>query len=77
MFIYTRPYNTTIYGMDDGYRGIYNERRVVLMNPEDMKNEELQKETLHLTDDNYNNKTVELMLLFSIQDCKAVLHHTS
>ena len=30
-------YNTTIYGMDDRYRGIYNERRVVLMHAEDMK----------------------------------------
>ncbi len=29
-------YNTTIYGMDDRYRGILNERRVVLMNKEDM-----------------------------------------
>ncbi|TVR89706.1 MAG: hypothetical protein EA411_01805 [Saprospirales bacterium] len=30
-------FNTTIYGLDDRYRGIYNERRVVLINPEDMK----------------------------------------
>jgi molybdopterin-dependent oxidoreductase alpha subunit len=29
-------YNTTIYGLDDRYRGIYNERRVVLMNKADM-----------------------------------------
>ena len=29
-------YNTTIYGLDDRYRGIRGERRVVLMNPEDM-----------------------------------------
>lgn len=29
-------YNTTIYGLDDRYRGILNERRVVLMNEEDM-----------------------------------------
>tara|TARA_B110000438_G_scaffold303096_1_gene363131 strand:- start:3268 stop:5532 length:2265 start_codon:yes stop_codon:yes gene_type:complete len=29
-------YNTTIYGMDDRYRGIYNSRRIVMMNPEDM-----------------------------------------
>jgi anaerobic selenocysteine-containing dehydrogenase len=25
-------FNTTIYGLDDRYRGIYNERRVILMN---------------------------------------------
>lgn len=30
-------YNTTIYGMDDRYRGIHNERRVALMNGDDMK----------------------------------------
>jgi molybdopterin-dependent oxidoreductase alpha subunit len=30
-------YNTTIYGMDDRYRGIYNSRRIVMMNREDMK----------------------------------------
>ncbi len=30
-------YNTTIYGLDDRYRGIKNERRVVLMNAGDMQ----------------------------------------
>lgn len=30
-------YNTTIYGLDDRYRGIFHGRRVVLMNPEDMQ----------------------------------------
>jgi molybdopterin-dependent oxidoreductase alpha subunit len=30
-------YNTTIYGMDDRYRGIYNERRVVFLNPLDIE----------------------------------------
>jgi anaerobic selenocysteine-containing dehydrogenase len=29
-------YNTTIYGLDDRYRGILGERRVVMMCPEDM-----------------------------------------
>ena len=29
-------FNTTIYGLDDRYRGIYNERRVILMNQGDM-----------------------------------------
>ncbi len=29
-------YNTTIYGLDDRYRGILNERRVVFMNQDDM-----------------------------------------
>jgi molybdopterin-dependent oxidoreductase alpha subunit len=30
-------YNTTIYGLDDRYRGVFHGRRVVLINPEDMK----------------------------------------
>ncbi len=30
-------YNTTIYGLNDRYRGILNERRVILMNNEDMR----------------------------------------
>jgi molybdopterin-dependent oxidoreductase alpha subunit len=29
-------FNTTIYGLDDRYRGILNERRVVMLNPEDI-----------------------------------------
>ena len=35
-------FNTTIYGLDDRYRGIYNERRVILMNPQDMAKQGLQ-----------------------------------
>ena len=30
-------YNTTIYGMDDRYRGVYGERRVIFMNAHDMQ----------------------------------------
>ncbi|WP_340157189.1 FdhF/YdeP family oxidoreductase [uncultured Maribacter sp.] len=30
-------FNTTIYGLDDRYRGVYNARRVVFMNIDDMK----------------------------------------
>lgn len=30
-------FNTTVYGLDDRYRGISNERRVLFMNPGDMK----------------------------------------
>ena len=36
-------YNTTIYGLNDRYRGIYNERRVVLMNKQDMQEEGLNE----------------------------------
>lgn len=30
-------FNTTIYGLDDRYRGIFHERRVILMHPDDIK----------------------------------------
>ncbi|SOU87923.1 FdhF/YdeP family oxidoreductase [Tenacibaculum dicentrarchi] len=36
-------YNTTIYGLDDRYRGVLNERRIIFMNPEDMKFQGLSK----------------------------------
>jgi molybdopterin-dependent oxidoreductase alpha subunit len=35
-------FNTTIYSLNDRYRGIYNERRVVLMNEKDMHQRDLQ-----------------------------------
>ena len=39
-------YNTTIYGMDDRYRGIYNSRRIVMMNQADMDELGLQSRDL-------------------------------
>ncbi len=36
-------FNTTIYGLDDRYRGVYNERRVLFMNFEDMRAVNLKK----------------------------------
>lgn len=36
-------FNTTIYGLDDRYRGVYNERRVVFMHPADMEEYGLKK----------------------------------
>ncbi|MDC1221145.1 FdhF/YdeP family oxidoreductase [Salibacteraceae bacterium] len=36
-------FNTTIYGLNDRYRGIFNERRVVLMNKQDMQIAGLKK----------------------------------
>ncbi|UTW66167.1 FdhF/YdeP family oxidoreductase [bacterium SCSIO 12643] len=35
-------FNTTIYGLHDRYRGIYNERRVILMNANDIEKQGLQ-----------------------------------
>ncbi len=36
-------FNTTIYGLDDRYRGIYNERRVIMMNRQDMTDRQLKE----------------------------------
>ncbi|WP_341221404.1 FdhF/YdeP family oxidoreductase [Polaribacter atrinae] len=36
-------YNTTIYGLDDRYRGVLNERRVIFMNEDDMNSLHLKK----------------------------------
>ena len=35
-------FNTTVYGLDDRYRGIYGGRRVVFVNPDDLKELELK-----------------------------------
>ncbi|MGB3776242.1 MAG: FdhF/YdeP family oxidoreductase [Leeuwenhoekiella sp.] len=39
-------YNTTIYGLNDRYRGVYNERRVVFMNAKDMVRLQLKEKEL-------------------------------
>jgi molybdopterin-dependent oxidoreductase alpha subunit len=36
-------FNTTIYGLNDRYRGVYNGRRVIFMNPEDVSESGLQQ----------------------------------
>lgn len=36
-------YNTTIYGLNDRYRGIFDGRRVIFMNEQDMENSRLKK----------------------------------
>jgi molybdopterin-dependent oxidoreductase alpha subunit len=36
-------YNTTIYGLDDRYRGIYNARRIIMMNASDMMSRGLEQ----------------------------------
>lgn len=57
-------FNTTIYGMNDRYRGIKNERRVIFMHPEDMKDREIEAEqpvdiTSHFEDE---TRTAKLFL---------------
>ncbi|MEN8788692.1 MAG: FdhF/YdeP family oxidoreductase, partial [Flavobacteriaceae bacterium] len=49
-------FNTTIYGLDDRYRGIYNERRVILMNKEDIDSRQLhEQDVVHLSSE-YDGK---------------------
>ncbi len=36
-------FNTTIYGLQDRYRGVHNERRVIFMNAKDMEQQGLKK----------------------------------
>jgi molybdopterin-dependent oxidoreductase alpha subunit len=36
-------FNTTIYGLNDRYRGVYNERRIIFIHPEDMKSRGFQE----------------------------------
>jgi molybdopterin-dependent oxidoreductase alpha subunit len=42
-------FNTTIYGLNDRYRGVFNERRIIFMNQEDMKARKLvEKQVVNL-----------------------------
>ena len=50
-------YNTTIYGLDDRYRGIKNARRVVLMNGEDMQDNGISQGTIVDITSHFNGKT--------------------
>lgn len=52
-------YNTTIYGLNDRYRGVLNERRVVFMNVDDMKILDLQKLDLVDLTSHFNNEVRE------------------
>ncbi|GMN11520.1 FdhF/YdeP family oxidoreductase [Croceitalea sp. MTPC9] len=48
-------FNTTIYGLDDRYRGVYNERRVLFINKEDMNKLHLKKLDVVNITSNYDN----------------------
>lgn len=39
-------FNTTVYDYNDRYRGVYGERRVIFMNPQDMKDRGIQERQL-------------------------------
>jgi molybdopterin-dependent oxidoreductase alpha subunit len=69
-------FNTTIYGLNDRYRGVLNERRVIFMNAEDMKKAGLQKLDLVDLTSHFKNEKREakgfLAIPYSIpQQCTA------
>lgn len=49
-------FNTTVYGMNDRYRGIYNERRIVMMHEEDMMEQGFARHEMVDIISNYNGK---------------------
>ena len=49
-------YNTTIYGLNDRYRGISNGRRIIFMNPEDISKNNLEKFQLVDITSHFNGK---------------------
>lgn len=52
-------FNTTIYGLSDRYRGVYNGRRVIFMNEDDVKNAGLQHgQLVDLTSYHGNEKRI-------------------
>ena len=54
-------YNTTIYGLDDRYRGIFNGRRVILLNAADMREHGWKAgDLLDITSHYHNNGKLEL-----------------
>lgn len=58
-------FNTTIYGLNDRYRGIYSERRVILMNPEDIKAQGLrERDVVDLY--NYHDNTERIARKFIV-----------
>ena len=52
-------FNTTIYGLDDRYRGVFNERRVIFMNRNDMKTRNLTDQQVVTITSKFNGKIRE------------------
>ena len=53
-------FNTTIYGLDDRYRGIYGTRKIVLMNKTDVENHDLDIDLPVTLYNNYGGKKREV-----------------
>ena len=60
-------FNTTVYGLDDRYRGIYNERRVLLMNRSDMEDRGIKPEEPVNITSHYQGQTREAHLFLAIE----------
>lgn len=58
-------FNTVVYGLNDRYRGIFNERRVVMMNEKDIENAGL-KEGDHVDLFNYDDGKERIAPLFIV-----------
>jgi anaerobic selenocysteine-containing dehydrogenase len=56
-------FNTVVYGLNDRYRGIFNERRVVMMNEKDIEKAGL-KEGDHVDLFNYDDGIERIAPLF-------------
>ncbi|WP_223548546.1 FdhF/YdeP family oxidoreductase [Aestuariivivens sp. NBU2969] len=50
-------FNTTIYGLNDRYRGIFNERRIIFMNRQDMKVRNLEEQQVVNLKSHYKGAT--------------------
>ena len=59
-------FNTTIYGENDRYRGIKGERRIIFMNPDDMRERGIQAEEPLTITSNYQGKTRTAELFLAI-----------
>ena len=51
-------YNTTIYGLDDRYRGIKGNRRIVMMNPDDMLDLAIKTRDIVTITSHFNDETI-------------------
>ena len=67
-------FNTTIYGMDDRYRGIHNERRVIFMNEQDMTSEGLSSQQVVDLFSEYDEKTRWALSTFLEPKCGRIPH---
>ncbi len=59
-------FNTSIFGLNDRYRGIINERRVLFMNSEDMVQRNIDPEQMVDITSNYDNKLRKLEGYYAI-----------